>query len=45
MDYRAGSHSGNDLKVHVGTVTDEVVKEYIEKQDVETKDDDFKFTE
>ena len=29
----------------IGTVTDEVVKEYIEKQDVETKDDDFKLTE
>lgn len=29
----------------VGTVTDEVVKEYIEKQDVATKDDDFKISE
>jgi len=29
----------------VGTVTDEVVKEYIEKQDVTTKDDDFKISE
>jgi putative transposase len=29
----------------VGTVTDEIVKEYIEKQDIETKDDDFKLTE
>ena len=29
----------------VGTVTDEVVKEYIERQDIETKDDDFKITE
>ncbi len=29
----------------VGTVTDEVVKEYIEKQDIETKDDDFKISE
>ena len=29
----------------VGTVTDEVVKEYIEKQDIATKDDDFKITE
>jgi putative transposase len=29
----------------VGIVTDEVVKEYIEKQDVATKDDDFKISE
>jgi putative transposase len=29
----------------VGTVTDEIVKEYIDKQDIETKDDDFKLTE
>ena len=29
----------------VGTVTDEIVKEYIEKQDIETKDDDFKVSE
>lgn len=29
----------------VGTVTDEVVKEYIEKQDIATKDDDFKIAE
>jgi putative transposase len=29
----------------VGSVTDEIVKEYIEKQDIETKDDDFKLTE
>jgi putative transposase len=29
----------------VGTVTDEVVKEYIEKQAVATKDDDFKISE
>ena len=29
----------------VGTVTDEVVKEYIEKQDITTKDDDFKISE
>jgi putative transposase len=29
----------------VGTVTDEVVKEYIEKQDIETRDDDFKISE
>ena len=29
----------------VGTVTDEVVKEYIERQDVTTKDDDFKISE
>lgn len=29
----------------VGTVTDEIVKEYIENQDVETRDDDFKITE
>ena len=29
----------------VGTVTAEVVKEYIEKQDIETKDDDFKISE
>lgn len=29
----------------VGTVTDEVVKEYIEKQDIETQDDDFKISE
>jgi len=29
----------------VGTVTDEIVKEYIEKQDIETKDDEFKISE
>ena len=29
----------------VGTVTDEVVKEYKERQDVTTKDDDFKISE
>lgn len=29
----------------VGTVTDEVVKEYIEKQNVTTSDDDFKISE
>lgn len=29
----------------VGTVTDEVVKEYIEKQDLETQNDDFKISE
>ena len=29
----------------VGTVTDEVVKEYIEGQDIDTKDDYFKITE
>ena len=29
----------------VGTVTDEVVKEYIEKQDLAAPDDDFKITE
>jgi putative transposase len=29
----------------VGTVTDEMIKEYIEKQDVEPQDDDFKIAE
>jgi putative transposase len=29
----------------VGTVTDEVVKEYIEKQDISTSDDDFKISD
>lgn len=29
----------------VGTVTDEVVKEYIEKQEVNKKDDDFRISE
>ena len=29
----------------VGTITDEAVKEYIENQDIETQDDDFKISE
>ena len=29
----------------VGTVTDEVVKEYIDKQDITTSDDDFKISD
>ena len=29
----------------VGTITDEAVKEYIENQDIETRDDDFKISE
>ncbi len=29
----------------VGTVTDEIVKEYIERQEIETKDDDFKISD
>lgn len=29
----------------VGTVTEEIVKEYIEKQEIETKDDDFKISD
>ena len=30
--------------VSTGTVTDEIIKEYIEKQDIEQKDDDFKIS-
>jgi putative transposase len=55
--YRKGSHSVYDLKYHVvwitkyrksvlhGQVADEVIMQYLESQDVEQRDDDFRITE
>ena len=44
---RGGQHlwARGYFAASVGTVTDEVVKEYIEKQDVSPSDDDFKISD